>query len=280
MSLNILQISDTHLGADPSFEIAPGNHPWLRSQAVAQAVHRWISVEKIPVDFIVHTGDIVHRGHIPSDDGEGTRRSIALFQSLPRPIHWVIGNHDNRTAIRECLRPMPGTPLTADQDRWAYHFILRGERIAILDARGPLEYDPQGEIADDQLASLSNLLAATLEPINIFLHYPPISMGCDWIDRTMLIRNGDLLHELLRPHRQRVRGVFFGHIHSPTFTLRDGIVYASCGSSAVHLPNWPTADAAIPSSEPVAIVQYIQITQDGVSIKPKWVFLSPPESRS
>ena len=66
----------------------------------------------------------------------------------------------------------------------------------------------------------------------------------------------------------------------PTFTLRDGIVYASCGSSAVHLPNWPTADAAIPSSEPVAIVQYIQITQDSVSIKPKWVFLSPPESRS
>lgn len=280
MSLHILQISDTHLGADPSFEIAPANHPWLRSQAVVQAVLRWISVEQIPVDCIVHTGDIVHRGHIPSDDGESTRRSIALFQSLPRPIHWVIGNHDNRTAIRECLGPMPGVALTADQDRWAYHFTLRGERIAILDARGPLEYDPQGEIADDQLASLGNLLATTSEPITIFLHYPPISMGCDWIDRTMLIRNGDAFHELLRPHRQRVRGVFFGHIHSPTCTLRDGIVYASCGSSAVHLPNWPTADAAIPSSEPVAFVQYIQITQTGVSLKPHWVFLSPSEARS
>lgn len=132
MSLHILQISDTHLGADPSFEIAPANHPWLRSHAVVQAVHRWISVEQIPVDCIVHTGDIVHRGHI----------------------------------------------------------------------------------------------------------------------------------------------------HSPTCTLRDGIVYASCGSSAVHLPNWPTADAGIPSSEPVAFVQYIQITQTGVSLKPHWVFLSPSEARS
>lgn len=274
MSLNILQISDTHLGADPNFEIAPGIYPWQRSQAVVQAMHRWIAEEGIPVDCIVHTGDLVHRGHVPSDDGESTRRALDLFRPLPRPIHWVVGNHDNRNALRNFVGDMPGYALTTQQDQWAYHVVLRGERIAILDARGPREVDPQGVITPDQLVSLGRVLAATTEPISIFLHYPPIPLGCDWIDRTMLIRNGLELHDLLHAHRDRVRGVFFGHIHSPTCTLLDGIMYASCGSVAMHLPNWPCANNATVSCDPIAFAQYIQIGEESVSVKTQWA--SPP----
>ena len=273
MSLSILQISATHLGAEPTAPISPGVYPWHRASCLVESIRDWIADVAVPIDFIVHTGDLVHRGHTPHDQGDSTRKGIDLFQSLAKPIHWVIGNHDHRSALKRNLSDTPGTPLTFEQDRWAYHFQVRGERVAILDARASLDYDPQGEISQEQLDNLQSLLDATTEPISLFLHYPPIQLRCDWIDRTMLIRNGQTLHNLLCSFKHRIRGVFFGHVHRPTFTLRDGILYASCGSTTMHFPNWPGSMSAVISDDPIAFAQYIQLGDDGVFVKPQWLTL-------
>jgi Icc protein len=273
MSLSILQISDTHLGADPSIPIAPGISAWERTRSLAETIQGWVAEAAIPIDCIVHTGDLVHRGHVANDNGESTRKGLELFQSLGRPVHWVVGNQDNRGALRGCLGSPPGEPLTKHEDRWAYHFQLGGERIVILDARASLDLDPQGEISQEQLENLQSLLMTSREPISVFLHYPPIPLGCDWIDRTMLIRNGSSLHELLSCFQNRVRGVFFGHVHRPTFSLRDGIIYASCGSGTMHFPNWPGSSSVAMLGDPIAFAQYIQITDDSVIVKPQWLIV-------
>jgi len=276
MSLRILQISDTHLGAVPDFEIGPGIKPWERTTTLVDAIHRWMIRDAIEVDFIIHTGDLVHRGHLSQDDGASTRRGLEMFRSLAKPMHWVVGNHDNRLALQQTLGSMPGESLTTRRDRWAYHFLHGKERVVLLDARGSLEYDPQGEISPDQFALFESLLRTTEEPISVFLHYPPITLGSEWIDRTMLVRNGPELHQLLAAHRSRVRGVFFGHVHRSTCTMKEGILYASCGSATMHFPNWPGSNSAVACNDPIAFVQYIQISDDGVVVKPQWKLLPSP----
>lgn len=182
----------------------------------------------------------------------------------------MVGNHDNHEAPRDGLGRMPGDPLTVREDRWAYHFLFHGERIVILDARASLNLDPQGEISQDQLENLRLLLSKSHESISVLLHYPPIPLGCDWLDRTMLIRNGSNLHELLCCFKERIRGVFFGHVHRPAFSLRDGILYASYGSGTMHFPSWPGSSSAVMLGDPIAFAQYIQITEHGVIVKPQW----------
>jgi 3',5'-cyclic AMP phosphodiesterase CpdA len=171
---------------------------------------------------------------------------------------------------------MPGEPLTDREDRWAYHFSHGNERIVILDARGSPEHDPQGDISPDQLERLDLLLRSKSNPISVFLHYPPIGLDSEWIDRTMLIRNGVALHNLLVSHRSRVRGIFFGHVHRSTCTIKDGILYASCGSPTMHFPNWPGSKSAVTCDDPIAFAQYIQISDDGVVVKPQWQLLQSP----
>ena len=56
----------------------------------------------------------------------------------------------------------------------------------------------------------------------------------------MLVINGMQLHEALLPARERLRGVFCGHIHQSMQTVRYGILYTavpSLFSQFSSLPN-------------------------------------------
>jgi hypothetical protein len=56
----------------------------------------------------------------------------------------------------------------------------------------------------------------------------------------MLIQNGMDLHRALLPARDRLRGVFHGHVHQPMQTMRDGIVYTCAPSAFAAFSAWPT----------------------------------------
>ena len=55
----------------------------------------------------------------------------------------------------------------------------------------------------------------------------------------MRMENGEDFHRALLPARDRLRGVFFGHVHQNTDTLRDGILYVSTTSSWTQIFNYP-----------------------------------------
>jgi hypothetical protein len=59
------------------------------------------------------------------------------------------------------------------------------------------------------------------------------------MDHNMLIQNGRQLHQTLLPARNRLRGVFHGHVHQAMQTIRDGILYVSVASVFAQFAAWP-----------------------------------------
>jgi 3',5'-cyclic-AMP phosphodiesterase len=55
-----------------------------------------------------------------------------------------------------------------------------------------------------------------------------------------LILNGSELHTALLPARDRLRGVFHGHVHQNMQTVRDGILYVSVASVFSQFSAWPS----------------------------------------
>ena len=68
------------------------------------------------------------------------------------------------------------------------------------------------------------------------------------MDAYMLIINGDRFHDMLVPIRERVRGVFYGHIHQNVQTSKDGVLYVAVGSTFSQFTAWPGKTA--PSFDP------------------------------
>jgi 3',5'-cyclic AMP phosphodiesterase CpdA len=274
-NIHFLHLSDTHWAFEP---IGEG----IDSKNRYEALRNWIRNCNAPVDFIVHTGDLVHRGQIESDTGLSTRKAWELTQTLGLPLFPVTGNHDNRPALADCfwknISSFPNfntQPLLqnspASSSKIAYYFSIHDEDFVVLDARDTQQIDPQGHLDPQQLDSLISLLQHGNRKLTLFMHYPPVVMDCEWIDRTMTIQNGMELHRNLVPFRDRIRAVFFGHIHRPTSTFVDGILYVSCGSSAMHFPNLPNDSSVEFQRDPVAFANYVTISENAVWIKPQWV---------
>jgi 3',5'-cyclic AMP phosphodiesterase CpdA len=299
--IRFLQISDTHWSFDPI--TLPCGQLQIDTAKRFELLCRWIESLADPVDFIVHTGDWVHRGHVAGDSGESTRKVWDLAQRLGFPVLTAVGNHDHRSVLRECfeksiaklaanssVRPSgemlasvaglaDGKPLglvggrdAPDEcERLCYRFTCKGEDFLVIDARDSQSIDPRGRIDSEQLIAIERYFANTTKACTLFLHYPPIRLDCHWIDRTMCVENGEELHSLLRKYRDRVRGVFFGHIHRPISAVVDGVMYASCGSSAMHFPNFPSQGDVEFESDPLAFANYVTIDGNSVLVKPQWV---------
>lgn len=274
-STYFLQLSDTHWAFDP---IGDGIDSKLRFEKL----RKWIHTCKAPIDFIVHTGDLVHRGHIDGDTGASTREMWRLSQELRIPIFPVAGNHDNRNTLADCFWSSThncpnfnATPCTSHPSvtstKLSYHFTHNDEVFLVLDARDTQQIDPQGYLDPEQFQALDSVLTQNARKLTLFLHYPPIALDCDWIDRTMTIQNGIELHRRLMRYRDRIRAVFFGHIHRPTSVYVDGILYASSGSSAMHFPNLPNATSVEFQRDPAAFANYVTIRDNSIWIKPQWV---------
>lgn len=276
-AIRILQLGDTHWACDPiNQQIDP--------QARFEELCNWIAKLTDPIDFIFHTGDWVHRGQLPSDSGRSTQIAWGRLAQLGIPVLTAVGNHDHRQALRECLsNSLPHgwllNRIDSQPERLAYWFSLEKKSLSlesflVLDARGPQEIDPRGNLCSKQLAAVEELLADPLRSWTIFLHYPPIPLDCTWIDQTMLIENGEQLHSILVRHASKIRGVFFGHVHRPLCCLKQSILYASTGSGTMHFPNLPGDTQAVMQSDPIAFANYIRIDHNGALVKTQWTMLS------
>jgi Icc protein len=226
--LTFVHITDTHLGPSPDYEFY-GYQP-------ARALHQLVDlINSFPTqpDFVLHTGDVVH---------DRSADSYAIAQSilgdLRVPLYVVSGNHDDRALLRKFFgAPMhpvhsddPGAPLD-------YVFEIEGERFVVLDGKHPDVRDPLGKLRESQLDWLRSETGADGPPLTVLLHYPPFAMNSPWLNDNMPLVNGDDLHAALLPARDRLRGVFFGHLHRSCQIMRDGILYA-CAGSAVSQYAW------------------------------------------
>lgn len=238
--LTFIHISDTHLGAtrDTLFDGYPA------ARCLERLVERINSFPQ-PPDFVIHTGDLIN----------DRRRASALvardvLAALKVPIYFVSGNHDDPALLREVLGapPHPSGDPHAPLD---YAFEVKGERFLVVDGANSEVPDPLGKLRDEQIAWIGAEAARDGGPFTLILHYPPFVMGSPWLDTHMPLVNGDALHRALLPGRDRLRGVFFGHLHRTCQIVRDGITYACAGSGIMgyYWRAWdqsPAADHEIP----------------------------------
>jgi 3',5'-cyclic AMP phosphodiesterase CpdA len=228
-TLYFVHISDTHFGPTTGYS--------LHGQASLPCAQRLVDIiNNLPIkpDFVIHTGDVVTDPHPAS-----YALASETFAGLRLPIYYVNGNHDTVQDIRDYLPMGPQEEVTADPSVLSYAFQLKGFRFLVLDARGPVETDPQGYLSESQMEVVRREAQPAGPPLVIFMHYPTLPLDSPWIDENLLVVNGDAFHQALLPARHRLRAVFYGHVHHSMQTIRDSIVYVAVGSSFSQFTAWP-----------------------------------------
>lgn len=225
-SLRVVQVTDTHLFADPSGQLVGVN----TERSYGEVMEKVLG-EVWPVDLILATGDLVHDG---SDSGY--RRFKSQFEDLAVRTLVIPGNHDDAAAMRQIF--------SAGRVTWSDNTLLGQWQFITLDSC--VAGSSSGHLAQSQLQMLDKCL--TSHPDHhalVCLHHHPIAIDCDWIDR-MRVDNGSELFEILDRH-EAVRGVIWGHVHQEFETIRRGVRLLASPSTCVqfkpHQPNFTIDDA-------------------------------------
>lgn len=219
-TIRFAHISDTHIGPDPG-----AVRYNARPAACLTRVLNEIARQQVPVDFLLHTGDVA-----ADPDPACYRLTADLLRDCPLPCYFVAGNHDDPTMLAAHLLMGPHNNLTAGAPWLTYTFESGGHRFLVLGAEAPPEIEPHGRLGPDVLDAVDQHLRQP-GSWTVIVHFPPLPLDCAWIDREMLLTDGEALHQQLLPYRERLRGVLFGHVHRTVSLIRDGILYASAGST-------------------------------------------------
>jgi Icc protein len=192
--LSFLHISDLHiLGEEERRQYGADTGAILR-QAVPM-------MNALRPDFIIASGDLI------GDESEGSyRRLQALLAPLRPPVHFVMGNHDDRTAFRRVFR----REVRPSADPVYEAFERGGVRFLLLDSVLPGK--AEGRLAAEQLSWLEAELAThSGRPTWVFLHHQPLPIYIRWLDALGLQNQEEFLAVLARhPH---VEVVCYGHVH-------------------------------------------------------------------
>jgi len=200
-TLRVLQITDTHLYADPVGRLLGVNTLDSFEQVV-----RHFRDTHWPVDLLLATGDLVH------DASPGGYAKIgATLATFGVPVFCLPGNHDVPAVMREHLRA-DGVHTDTVRD-------LGGWRFVMLDS--VIDGEEGGRLGADQLAQLDQALSNTDRHTLVCMHHQPVQVGSAWID-TMAIENPEPLFEIIDRH-PHVRGILWGHVHQ-TFEAQRGDV--------------------------------------------------------
>ena len=247
-----IHLSDTHFG--PTREYARQGH---RSLPYARHVVEMINRLPVRPDFAIHTGDVATH---PTE--EAYQLAAEVFSALEVPIYYATGNHDTSADIHRFMPMGPKEDCQLDMGTLSYTFTVRGHRFLVLDARGPDEIDPRGLLSPQQLNVLRAEATPDGPPLTIFTHYPAIRLNSPWMDANMLIYNGEEMHRALLPARERLRGVFFGHIHNSTQILRDGIFYCAVASTFAGFTTWPNEEMINADRDAMPAFNFVQLLPD------------------
>jgi Icc protein len=191
-SLRLLQITDTHLYADPAQCLLGLNTLNTLDQVLAQAREQLGTP-----DLILATGDLVHDA---SD--AGYKRLRARLAQIDCPSYCLPGNHDLPTKMSRLLNQdnVHCIP-SAHYNDWLLLF---------LDSTIPNETG--GSLKPKQLVDLEATLAAQPDLHTLIcLHHQPVPVGSQWID-SIGLSNTTELFDLVSRHPQ-VKGMLCGHVH-------------------------------------------------------------------
>ena len=203
----LLHISDTHLISDGSLYGAVDADDRL-GELLEQLKHA-----RLRPDAIVFTGQLADAGE-PGANRKLRAVDEPFAAELGTELVWVMGNHDDRAALRSWL--LGEAPSMAPLDRVC---MIDGLRIITLDTSVPGHH--YGEILGSQLHWLvAELDTPAPHGTILALHHPPIPSVLD-LAVTVELRDQASLGRVLKG--SDVRAILAGHLHYSTNATFVGI---------------------------------------------------------
>ena len=225
--LTFVHIGDTHIHSDPAYTL---DYAEITPFAGAKALVEHLNNLPFTPDLVLHTGDVAY---YPDPEAYTTCKEI--LGKIKYPTYYVVGNHDDGIALCRYLQPKQAN----FQPRTYGDFEINGVQIVFLDSNGPVE-PPAGYMVEEQIAWLRKICSARdSRPLIIAVHHNLLPVGIPWLDTYMRTANGEQVHAAILPARDRLRGVFFGHLHQNVDVMQDGILYSSVASSWFQLEAYP-----------------------------------------
>lgn len=231
----IAQITDIHLGFEPDNPAEYNRH------RLDQVLRLLIDGPNRP-DLLLATGDLADRG-----DEDSYRRLAEALRACPFPVHYCVGNHDDRASFRAVFPDVP-----AEDGFIHYALSLGGRRLILLDTLEPGRHG--GAFCETRAAWLrARLDEDRTTPTLIVMHHPPVEVGIEWMnthpDEPWVARFADAI----AGHGQ-VQGLVCGHLHRPIVAPWRGTTVTICPSTApqVALDLMPV-DPERPDGRPMII---------------------------
>lgn len=241
--MRIAQITDLHLTESPHTPfLGLDNHQrFLQVLAAAKALQP---------DAYVLSGDF---------SAQAPSRSSLLWlreqlQTLEAPYYLLAGNHDNSAMLREVFS-LPGQA-DAPLD---YTFTVADQRLVAIDSSA-------GELSPSQLVWLQDQLAKPAT-VGLFIHHPPILLGCAFMDLKHPLRNTAALQGILA-NQKKMLSIFCGHYHTGTTATHHRITVYACPPTSFHID--PMAESFVQRPLPPAF-QLIRYESGQLRVLPCYV---------
>lgn len=249
--MRFVHITDTHINPDPAYNVPEAV---IRPTPAAIELVKRVNALPFQPDFILHTGDVVYD---PDENAYVSAREI--LAPLKAPVYYLPGNHDQAAGLQRVLLGR-----SEALDPFDYEFEVNGVQVVCVDSNRPVDDPslPQGLVSEAQLAWLRQVCRPDdPRPLVVAVHHNVLPTGTWFWDTFMRLKNGEAFHAALLPARDRVRGVFSGHVHQGTDTVRDGILYVTAPSSWYQLANHPQQQGVVADMDASPGFNIVTVTQ-------------------
>jgi len=214
-------------------------------------------------EAIVLTGDLTDRG-----DADSYRRLRAVVEPvavrLGARVIWVMGNHDDRAALRTGLLDRSPSAQPLDEVHW-----LGGLRVIVLDTTVPGRH--HGELTGQQLSWLAAELATPApEGTLLAMHHPPVPSVLD-LAVLVELQGQDRLAAVLAG--TDVRTILAGHLHVSTTATFAGIP-VSVAAAGCYTQNLVVAAGTMQSRDGGQAINLVHVYEHTVmhSVAPLGTF--------
>ncbi len=210
--LRILQITDTHIYADPTATLGGMDTRASLRAVIARAM------AQPPFDLVLLTGDLA-----AAEEAGAYRWLVDELSTFDAPIWYVPGNHDNPATLSASVAPA-GWQGCGSRRFGEWHFVLLNSAVA---------GEEYGALGDAQLTSLARGLEQHPHtPTLIVLHHHPVLLDSRWMD-TMVLSDAAAFWARVEQHPQ-VRGVLWGHVHQNYDCYRGSVRLLATPSTCVQ----------------------------------------------
>lgn len=213
LPLKMLQISDTHLFADPEQSLLGVN-----TQKSLEAILDVIKQNERPFDFLLHSGDLTQ------DCSKAAYLRLAdMLSTFKVPVLSVPGNHDD-PKIMASVYPHG---MMANEKQ----ILTKNWQIILLDSHKADSVE--GYLPQSELDFLEHCLQTEPHHFSVVVfHHQPFTIHCAWLDKLALQNSNKVLETIYR--YKNLKLVLFGHIHQQYETKQHDIGFYATPSTCIQ----------------------------------------------